>query len=188
VPPPAPPARKRGSTLGSSSSTEGPPAGRSRGDAVLAGRLGKPHGLEGFLGLYAEPENLTYFEPESTVYVDDRAFTVRALGQGKKGPLVAFHGVTDRSGAEQLRGNEVFVSRRRELGEGEYWPRDLVGLQVRPGGGEVIAVTHGAAQDRLTVDRDGVRFEVPFVTELVPIVDLEQGFIEIVEIEGLSSQ
>jgi 16S rRNA processing protein RimM len=180
APPPEPPAKKRGSTLGSSSSTEQPD--------VLVGRLGKPNGLEGFLGLYTEPENLRYFESESTVYVDDRAYTVRALRQGKKGPQVAFHGVTDRSGAEQLRGHDVWVSGHRELGEGEYWPGDLVGLQVRPGGGEVIAVTHGVSQDRLTVDRDGVRFEVPFVEELVPIVDLEHGFVEIVEIEGLSSQ
>jgi 16S rRNA processing protein RimM len=155
---------------------------------VLVGRLGKPNGLEGFIGLYTESENLAYFEPESTVYVDDREFTVRELRQGKKGPQVAFHGVIDRSGAELLRGHDVMVFGHRELGVGEYWPADLVGLQVRPGGGEVVAVTHGVAQDRLTVDRGGVRFEVPFVEELVPIVDIEHGFVEIVEIEGLSSQ
>lgn len=154
----------------------------------MVGRLGKPNGLEGFLGLYTEPENLTYFEPDSAVYVDGRAYTVRALRQGKKGPQVAFHGVVDRRGAEHLRGHDVMVSERRQLGEGEYWPRDLVGLEVRPGGGVVIAVTHGVAQDRLTVDRGGIRFEVPFVAELVPIVDLERGYVEIVEIEGLSSQ
>ena len=122
------------------------------------------------------------------MYVDSRAYTVRALRQGKKGPQVAFHDVTDRRGAEQLRGHDVLAFGHRELGEGEYWPRDLVGLHVRPGGGEVIAVTHGVAQDRLTVERDGVRFEVPFVEELVPIVALEQGYVEIVEIDGLSSQ
>jgi 16S rRNA processing protein RimM len=111
---------------------------------------------------------------------------VRALRQGKKGPQVAFDGITDRAGAESIRGAEVFVSRRRELEEGEYWPGDLVGLEVRPGGGEVVAVAHGPAQDRLVVERSGTRFEIPFVSALVPVVDIDAGYVEIVEIDGLS--
>ena len=154
---------------------------------VLVGRLGKPNGLEGFLGLYTELENLSSLEPPSTVFIDDRPFTVRALRQGKKGPQVAFEGVNDRPGAERLRGKEVFSPRRRQLEEGEFWPQDLVGLEVRPGGGVVVAVTHGAAQDRLIIQRQNIRFEVPFVEELVPIVDLDEGFVEVVEVEGLSS-
>jgi 16S rRNA processing protein RimM len=80
----------------------------------------------------------------------------------------------------------VYAARRRQLNEGEFWPQDLIGLEVRPGGGEVVAVTHGAAQDRLIIQRDELRFEVPFVEELVPIVDLGEGFVEVVEVEGLS--
>jgi len=157
------------------------------GPHVLVGRLGKPNGLEGFLGLYTESENLVYVEEESTVLIDDRAYAVRSLRQGKKGPQVAFEGVTDRPSAERLRGKEVFAARRRQLEEEEYWPRDLVGLEVRPGGGEVVAVTHGTAQDRLVIQRQGHRFEVPFVEELVPVVDLAERFVEVVEVEGLSS-
>lgn len=151
------------------------------------GRLGKPNGLEGFLGLYVEPAELSHFEPQSIVYIEDRPYTVRAVRRGNKGPQVAFAGVTDRKGAEQIRGNDVFVMKRRELGEREYWPDDLVGLAVRPSGGVVVAVTFGAAQDRLVIDRDGEQFEVPFVVDLVPVVDLDAGFVEVVEIDGLSS-
>lgn len=157
------------------------------GPHVLVGRLGKPNGMEGFLGLYTESENLVYVEEQSTVLIDDRAYAVRALRQGKKGPQVAFEGVTDRPSAERLRGKDVFAAGRRQLEEGEYWPRDLVGLEVRPGGGEVVAVTHGTDQDRLVIQRQGHRFEVPFVEELVPVVDLAEGFVEVVEVEGLSS-
>lgn len=111
---------------------------------------------------------------------------MRALRQGKKGPQLAFDGITDRAGAESVRGAEVFVTRRRELDEGEYWPGDLIGLEVRPGGGEVVDVAHGPAQDRLVVERDGARFEIPFVAALVPVVDVAAGYVEIVEIDGLS--
>ena len=174
-----PPARRRGSTLGSSSSTDRP--------TVKVGRLGKPNGLDGFLGLYVETADLTHFGPRSVVYVHERPYTVREIRQGKKGPQVAFEGVTNREHAEKLRGNDVFVAARRELAEGEFWPADLVGLAVRPEGGKVVEVAHGPAQDRLVIERDGVRFEVPFVDELVPTVDVEGGYVEVIEIEGLSS-
>ncbi|MGH3649981.1 MAG: ribosome maturation factor RimM [Acidimicrobiia bacterium] len=149
--------------------------------------MGRPNGLDGFLGLYVEPEDLGHFQPGSVVHIEDRPYTVRAIRRGKKGHQVAFEEVTDREGAERIRGNDVFVEQRRALTEGEYWPEDLVGLEVRPGGGVVVEVSLGAAQDRLVVERGDSRFEVPFVDELVPLVDVEGGFVEIVEIEGLSS-
>lgn len=134
-----------------------------------------------------ETEDLPSFEPGSIVYVAGESFRVRALRRGKKGPQVAFEEVTDRDGAESIRGRDVYVAAPRELGDREYWPRDLVGLEVRPDGGRVVDVAHGVAQDRLVVERRGIQFEVPFVDELVPVVDLDGGFVEITEIEGLSS-
>jgi 16S rRNA processing protein RimM len=175
---PEPPEKKRGSTLESSSSTDRP--------EVRVGRLGKPNGLEGFIGLYVEPASLTLFEPGSIVYVEDRPHTVREVRDGTRGPQVAFEDVNNREAAEAIRGQDVYVVERRDLGEGEFWPEDLIGLEVRPGGGVVTAVSHGAAQDRLVIDRQGITFEVPFVNDLVPTVDVEAGFVEILEIEGLS--
>lgn len=151
------------------------------------GRLGKPNGLDGFLGLYVDPDDLTHFEPGAVVYVSGAPYTVRAARQGKRGPQVAFEEITDRAGAEAIRGNDVFVIEPRQLGEGEFWPSDLIGLEVRPGGGQVVGVAHGASQDRLVIERDHLRFEVPFVDELVPVVDLVEGFVHVDEIEGLSS-
>jgi 16S rRNA processing protein RimM len=156
------------------------------GASVLIGRLGRPHGLEGFIGIYVEDPDLVHLEPGSTVHVAGRPHTVRAIRRGKKGHQVAFEGIMDRAGAEAVRGSEVYVEERRQLDSNEFWPEQLVGLRVRPGGGTVVGVAHGAAQDRLVVERGGVRFEVPFVDDLVPVVDLDGGFVEIVELEGLS--
>ena len=61
----------------------------------------------------------------------------------------------------------------------------LLVFAVRPTGGQVVALIHGAAQDRLVIERDGVKFELPFVQALVPVVDVDGGYIEIVEPEGL---
>lgn len=151
------------------------------------GRLGKPNGLDGFIGIYVEDEDLVHLQPDSIVHVANEPYTVRAIRRGKKGHQVAFTGVDSRGGAEAIRGSDVFVAVRRQLSEGEYWPEDLIGLEVRPGGGVVAAVDHGQAQDRLVIERAGASFEVPFVDELVPVVDIAAGFIEVTEIEGLSS-
>ncbi len=119
------------------------------------------------------------------MFIGERWYVVRAIRQGKKGPQVAFEGVADRVQAEELRGQEVFVSEPRSLEEGEFFLADLVGLEVRPGGGVVVGVETGAAQDRLVIERKGDRFEVPFVEALVPVVDIEAGYVEVVDLPGL---
>ncbi|MCI0678803.1 MAG: ribosome maturation factor RimM [Actinobacteria bacterium] len=148
-------------------------------------RLGQPHGLEGFLGLYVDPDDLSLFEVGAVVTVSGRPLTVRALRPGKHGPQVAFTEITDRAGAETIRHGSVMVDRARPLGPEDYWAADLVGLEVRPGGGWVTGVVTGAAQDRLVVERSGVTFDVPFVAALVTKVDLAGGYVVIEEIEGL---
>ena len=102
---------------------------------------------------------------------------------------MAFEGI-DRHGAEAIRGSDVKVESRRALEQGEYWPETLVGLEVRGREGEplgtVIGVIAGVAQDRLLVESGGTRFEVPFVDDLVPLVDADAGYIEIVDLPGLT--
>jgi len=156
----------------------------------VIGRLGRPHGLDGFLGLYVDEEDIVSVQPGATVFVDDRPYSVRAVRRVDRGYQVAFEDVTDREGADELRGMDVSVSERRELGEGEFWPDDLIGLAVFDDTGQALGVVKevvfGPGQERLLVERvTGGTFEVPFVDDLVPLVDREAERIEIVAIPGL---
>lgn len=156
----------------------------------MIGRLGRPHGLDGFLGLYVDEEDIVSVQPGATVFVDDRPYSVRAVRRVDRGYQVAFEDVTDREGADELRGMDVSVSERRELGEGEFWPDDLIGLAVFDDTGQALGVVKevvfGPGQERLLVERvTGGTFEVPFVDDLVPLVDREAERIEIVAIPGL---
>ena len=141
--------------------------------------------MEGFLGLYVDPADLVYFDLGSTVFIEGRPYVVRSVRLGKKGHEVAFDHVTGRNEAEKIRNMDIYVANRRTLDEHEYWPDQLEGLEVRPGGGVVVAVITGTAQDRLVIERGGAMYEVPFVEALVPSIDIDAGYVEIAEIAGL---
>ena len=123
------------------------------------------------------------------MYLGDTPHTVRAIRRADRGHQVAFEEVPDRSAAEKIRGFEVFAASARELGEAEFWGRDLIGLTVTTEAGErvgrVADVVVGESQDRLVVEGVNGEFEVPFVDELVPEVDLEAGVIRIKDLPGL---
>ncbi len=155
----------------------------------MIGGLGRPHGLDGFLGIYIDDEDLVSVEPGSEVFLGDLRHIVREVRRTDRGFQIAFENVADRDSAEEIRGATVSVARRRSLIAGEYWPEQLAGLEVFDEAGNEVGVVErvvsGPGQDRLLVrGTDGV-FEVPFVDALVPVVDLDEGRIEIVAIPGL---
>jgi len=103
--------------------------------------------------------------------------------------VVAFEGITDRATAETLRGVELTgeLADRPDLDDGEYWPEDLIGLDVVDVSGvslgSVAAIAYGP-QDRLVVETpSGRRVEVPFVGGLVG--DPENGRITVDPPDGM---
>jgi len=106
--------------------------------------------------------------------------------------LVRFAGIDDRDTADALRGTvfQIPAAERRDLGDDEFWPDDLIGVTVvGPDGetlGTVVAVEFGGAQDRLAIETaDGFRVEIPFVSAIVPAVDLEARVITVTPPDGL---
>ena len=124
------------------------------------------------------------------MYLEDRPHVVRAVRRVDRGFQVAFEGVGTRESAEEIRGLAVSVDERRPLADNEFWPEDLQGLRVFDEAGYEVGVVQGVVfgpgQDRLVITTgDGASFEVPFVDELVPMVDPGAGRIEINSIPGL---
>jgi 16S rRNA processing protein RimM len=139
-----------------------------------AGRVGRPHGLDG--SFYVEEPAHPLTEGTEVVIGDVRAKIDRRAGSDAR-PLVRLEGVTDRGGAQAMRGQTVFIpGGREELGADEWYDDDLIGCRVE-GLGEVRAVLHGPSCDLLEVGDDGIL--VPLVRDAVPNVDLERRVIEI---------
>lgn len=176
------PATKKVSTFRLSSSTESAVTGAAS-ESVKVGYVRRAHGIKGAVVVRPLSDDPDRFLPGQELGTDraDLRLTVVSAQPHKDGLLVGFSGVADRSAAEDLQGVSLLVAsgERRQLEPGEYWPEQLVGLQVLdPGGatlGTVSAVIEGAAQDRLEVAGADATFEVPFVAALVTEIDITAG-------------
>lgn len=162
---------------------------------VLVGTIGRAHGLRGEVTVHVrtdEPERR--FVPGATLRVGGRARRLASLRWHSGTLLLAFEGDTDRTAAEALRGQEIWVdvpADEAPAAEGEYWDRQLVGLQVLDAQGSVVGtigeVLHLPAHDVLVVRTPGGERLVPFVSEIVPVVDLDAGHVQVADIGGLLS-
>lgn len=142
--------------------------------------------------VHPESDNPARFARGSSLVSDEGVdYRVDSSTRSQSGLLVRFAGVDDRTAAERLRGHTLWIepSQRRALADDEFWPDELVGAEVVSTDGRrlgvVEAVIEGAAQDRLVVSGAKGRFEVPFVSDLVVAVDVEEGVVTIDAIEGL---
>jgi 16S rRNA processing protein RimM len=112
---------------------------------------------------------------------NDSSLTVVKLKEdGKGGAIARFAEVTDRNGAEALRGTALTVPRSAmpELEEGEYYHADLIGLPAVSTEGEAlgtcVAIDNYGAGDVLEIERPADdngkrrRFMVPMNTQAVP--------------------
>jgi 16S rRNA processing protein RimM len=173
---------------------------------VVVGRIGKAHGIRGELSVEPrtdEPDRrfavgavLRTQTPRGTApHGADRpaALTVRSTRWHGSRLLVCFEEATDRTGAEALRGltllTDVDPAEAPEDPE-EFYDHQLVGLAVLTTDGravgEVSEVLHGSGQDLLAIrTAPGSEVLVPFVSALVPVVDLRAGRVEVVDRPGL---
>lgn len=167
------------------------------GDHVVVGRIVRAHGVRGSVVVRPLTDDpATRFAVGSRLIRDGGDdLVVAAVSDHPNGLVVSFVGVADRDAAELLGGTSLAIDRseRLLLGEGEYWPDELIGCSVVDRGGvavgTLIGYEFGAAQDRLVVRRaDGAVAEVPFVEALVPDVDPAAGIVVVDLPEGLFDQ
>lgn len=164
---------------------------------VVIGRIGRAHGIRGELNVDIrtdEPERR--FAPGSSVVCGGRTLTVTTARHHGGRLVVAFAEVPDRTAAEQLHGTvlEAVVDPDDTPDDpDEFYDHQLVGLEVRTTHedgrtdvvGTVTGLVHLPYQDTLAVDVDGREVLVPFVSELVPVVDVAGGFVTVVDVDGL---
>jgi 16S rRNA processing protein RimM len=144
---------------------------------LLAGQIGKPHGVTGEVYVIRISDDPRRFEAGSVLLHEDGSdLTVESSRQHRDRLLVRFEGIESREDAELLRG-ALYVSEtdRRDLEPGEYWEEDIIGCEarLRDGSlvGEVTRLINNPAQDLLEIETPRGPRLVPFVEAIVVEVD-----------------
>jgi 16S rRNA processing protein RimM len=151
---------------------------------IVAGRVGRPHGLDG--SFHVIDPTPVLIEAGSRVIVDGRELTiVRRAGDDRR-PLVRLEGVDDREAAEALRGHELMVDRVRapELPDDEWWPDELEGCAARDGErsvGTVRRVLTLPSCEVLEIERPSGEPDllVPLIRDAVRAVDVDRREIDV---------
>lgn len=139
--------------------------------AAIAGA----HGVRGEVRLKLFGEGAEALRAFSIFDAGGRKLTLKSVRPANQGAVATFAEVTDRSGAEALRGTLLTVARSAlpPLGEGEYYHHDLLGLAcISTDGaaiGHVAAIENFGAGDILEIEKpNGKRFMVPMTAQAVP--------------------
>jgi 16S rRNA processing protein RimM len=157
------------------------------GDRICLGQIGAAHGVRGEVRLQSftsNPEAIASYGPLQTE--DGRCFEIESLRPAKNHFVAKLIGIRDRSAAERLANQKLYVPRERlpePAQADEFYHADLIGLAVvdRAGQklGSVAAIHNFGAGDLIEVrpDRGGGSQLVPFDELNVPVIDVVAGRI-----------
>jgi 16S rRNA processing protein RimM len=172
------------------------PAEAHASKRVCLGRIASPHGVKGLVKILAYGEDPYLIEDLGPCYTSEDGEDTLAISLKNsmgKYILAEVEGCDDRNRAEDIKGTELYVDKDRlpEIEEdGAFYFEDLIGLRAinakGKDAGKVIAVHNFGAGDLLEVrPPSGDDYLLPFTDENVPEVNLEDGFVTVVPLEGL---
>jgi 16S rRNA processing protein RimM len=148
-----------------------------------AGRVGRPHGLDGsFYVTGARPRLLAV---GTQVTVAGESYRIARRAGVEQRPIVCLEGLAGRSAVEALRGQALTVALAQApaLQEGEFWEHELRGCAVLDGAhavGTVEALLELPSCEVLRVRRgDGRELLVPMVADAIRHVDVAARRIEV---------
>lgn len=161
---------------------------------VIVGKVGRAHGIRGdvFIDVTTDEPGRRFAKGAKLRLGDETEVEVASVRKHGGRLLVSFSGYADRTAVEALTGRTITVevpADERPSNADEYFDRQLLGLEVRrhdgTPAGTVAEISHMPAQDLLVVDVDGEERLVPFVEAIVPVVDLDAGYVQLAEVGGL---
>lgn len=162
-------------------------------------RIGRAQGLKGEVTVQVFTDEPDYrFEPGSVLYTRDgeQEFEVAHSRTFKNRWIIHFEGVDDRDAAEALNGTVLYGEAddpEDMLEEDAWYPKDLVGLEARFADGNTLGAPDGQTVGKVVDAIEGAQYLlkirlakpvegetstlVPFVDQLVPDIDLEDGYL-----------
>jgi 16S rRNA processing protein RimM len=155
-----------------------------RSEWLVAGRVGRPHGLDGSFHV-TRPRGALLVQGRAIRVGANAAQIVRRAGTDER-PIVRLDIAATRDEALVLRGEDISVARADapKLDADEWYAEDLVGCQVvdserRSQVGVVRDLLALPSCEALVIDREGPELLVPLVKDCVREVDIDARRIDI---------
>lgn len=163
---------------------------------LAIGKVVKAFGIKGEVVVYPLTDSTLRFRRLRKVYLgktetNAREVAITGVRVGSRGVRMDFKGIADRTAAEQLVGEFLFVDERNRvaLPEGRYFIHELTGMAVIDQTGTRIGtltdVLKMPANDIYVVDANGREVMIPAVREFVKKIDVDAMVMVVHTIEGL---
>ncbi|QAT43158.1 ribosome maturation factor RimM [Aminipila luticellarii] len=161
-------------------------------EKIKIGQIVNVVALKGEVKLYHYSDYKERFEELQYIYVEDQKVKIEKVRYMKEMVILKLEGVNDRDAAEALKGKEVYIGENqlRELPEGTYYIRDLIGLEVRDQENHKIGtlknVIQNSAQDLYEIELENKKTTlIPAVEEFLLDINVEEKYIKVKLIEGI---
>ncbi|MCE7886316.1 MAG: 16S rRNA processing protein RimM [Alphaproteobacteria bacterium PRO2] len=159
---------------------------------VCLGKITSAHGVKGLVKILPFGEDPLLIEELSPVFTgetsSDQVSIKMKNSAGNKYWLASVEGVSERNGAEALRGTSLWVERDalpKIENKNTYYHADLIGLKViedKKEIGEVVAVKNFGASDLLEIKPAGkATFYLPFIKENILKIQSDKIIVKIPE-------
>lgn len=161
---------------------------------LLIGKVVKSHGVKGEVAVEVLTDEADVRFAVGEVLHGrqtgkERDLTIKTVRPHQQRLLMSFEEVPDRTQADSLRGMKFYAPPlEREEDSDEFYDHELVGLKVRMDGtaiGTVVGIMDTPNRKILEVEYQGREVLVPFVMDIVPEVDLDEGYLTITPPDGL---
>jgi 16S rRNA processing protein RimM len=158
---------------------------------VAVGLIIGPWGRVGDLKVRSLTDFPERFAPGRRLYAGGEPYTIEHCQWRRGYACLKFSGIDSTTAAEALRQRllEVPESELMPLAEGEYYHFQILGLEVRSTGGEILGtvaeVISTGSNDVFLVQGPLGELLIPGTEDVIKSVDLEAGRMEIEMVEGL---
>jgi len=160
---------------------------------IVIGQILVPWGSKGKLKVEIVTDFPQRFKPSSKIYINRQPMTIDSTSWHKGKAIIKLNTIDSIEDAQRLQGQpiEIHHSQLQPLPEGQYYHFQLIGLEVRTTGGELLGnitqILTADSNDNYVVRGTEGEILIPAIEDVVKSIDLNKGCIIIEAIDGLLS-
>ena len=161
-------------------------------EKIKIGKIVNAVGLKGEVKVYNYSDSTDIYIGTKAIYDEEVLRRVKAVREQKNMVVLSLEGIENRDDAEKAKGRELYVTEKDlpKLPKGQYYIRDLIGMDVVQDDGSHLGVMtdviQNTAQDVFEVEtEEGKEVLIPRVPDFVLKIDDKKRVITVHLIEGM---